>query len=338
MLFLSPDKPEDIPRFPDANTEITREPGEVLDIAARLNIPDKAITVLRVKTGHFTLNVSINTLRRADRLVVTFTGARGGGQDAATSKRPMFARRHWDVLYGAPILAISDPQAEVDWESNVPRAGFYMGTFEHDLVPEILALIDKVCEEIGVNRNRVVLAGAAAGGTAAILVGSRRREGTGVIAACPLLRPDKYREQVIATWARAAGGDLALWERTSEDQPWRNNPLTALRDGLASGNDVRVVVAQNVRDRMTINRHFAGLWRRFDIDPEGGIAPNGRVLAALYDWAGAGHGHGQEPPEFSRPLIELAYGFFDSPVETTPRKARKKPAPQRDSGQDAAAA
>ena len=28
----------------------------------------------------------------------------------------------------APILAISDPITEIDWNSNVPRCGFYLGT------------------------------------------------------------------------------------------------------------------------------------------------------------------------------------------------------------------
>jgi hypothetical protein len=321
MLFLKPDKPKHIPRFPEGNTETTRPAADVLDVAGPLNIPDKAITVLRVKTGHFTVNASINTLCKADRLVVTFTGPRPGGKDAVNSVRPFFARRHWDVLYRAPILAISDPQTEVAWDTNVPRAGFYMGTFEHDLVPEVLALVNKVCDEIGVDRGRVVMAGASAGGTAAMLVGSRRREATGVVAVCPYLRPDKFREGVVATGARAMGGDLDDWERMGETQPWRSNPLTAMRDGINEGNDLRVVVAQNVRDKTTINRHFPGLWRRFDIDPEGGVAPSGRVLAALYDSPAGGHGH--EPPEFSRPLIELAYDFFDKPVEAVPRKEKK---------------
>jgi hypothetical protein len=82
--------------------------------------------VLRVRTGHFTINASINTLCKADRLVVTFMGSRGGGRDSVASLRPMFARRQWDVLYRAPILAISDPQTQVDWDTTVPREGLYM--------------------------------------------------------------------------------------------------------------------------------------------------------------------------------------------------------------------
>jgi hypothetical protein len=335
MLRLTPESSEDTQRLSGSYTEITREPTEVLDIAEPFAIPDKAITVLRVRTGHFTINASINTLRKADRLVVTFMGSRGGGRDSVASLRPMFARRQWDALYQAPILALSDPQTEVDWDTTVPREGLYMGTFEHDLVPEVLALVNKVCDELGIDRDRVVMVGALSGGTSALLVGSRRREATGVVVTCPYLRPDKYRDQMVASVTRAMGGTADDWQRTSEEQPWRNYPLTAMRDGINDGNNLRVVVAQNVRDSVTINRHFPGFWRRFDIDPEGGVASNGRIMAVLYDAPGAGHG--QEPPEFSRPLVELAYGFFDKPVEATPRKKKEKKFTRADADADAGA-
>ena len=326
MLTIKPDKPEDVPTYPEANFAVTREATEELDLAGPLNIPEKAIVVLRVKTGRFTLNISVNTLRRSDRLVVTFMGARGGSaKDNANARRPMFARRDWDVLFDAPILAISDPQTEIDWDSSVARAGFYLGTFKDDLVPEIHALINKVCDEIGVSRDRVVMYGASSGATSAMLVGGRRREGTGIIAACPFLRPDNYRTQVIEIGSRAAGGTLADWERMSEEAPWRNNPLTALRDGLVAGNNVRAVIAQNLKDKSTINRHFPGLWRRFDINPEGGISPDGHVMAALYNAPAAGHGH--EPPKLSRPLVTMAYEFFDRPLGSA-QKDRKSGRPK----------
>jgi hypothetical protein len=48
-------------------------------------------------------------------------------------------------------------------------------------------------------------------------------------------------------------------------------------------------------------------------------------MAVLYDAPAAGHGH--EPPELSRPLISLAYSFFDHPVEPTRRERKlRRPA------------
>ena len=331
MFELVPDEGSDIPFFPDNNADITREAAQVVDLNGDWTVPEKAITVMRVKTGNYTVNVSINTVRKANRLVVTFQGARGGGKDSTNSRRPMFARRNWESLFEAPILAISDPLTEIEWNSNVPRAAFYTGTFANDLVPELNALIDVVCDKISVPRTGVLMYGSSAGGTAAILVGSRRQTKTGIVAVCPFLRPDKYREQVVAIGAREAmGGDLEQWEATLRDEPWRLNPLVALKDGLQAGNDVRVVVGQNLKDKSTINRHFPGLWRRWDIDPEGGVAPDGRVMTLMYDSPEAGHGH--EPPEFSRPLWKRAIEFFDAPLVQRSRKA--KPAKAKAGGED----
>jgi hypothetical protein len=323
ILTPDPDQQKGALPLPEANSDIVREASEVLALDAPWQVPPKAITVMRVKTGRFTLNISINTVRRANRLVVTFMGARPAGTNAVNSRRPMFARRHWDALFRSPILAISDPQTEVDWQTSGQRAGFYVGTFEDDLVPEILALVNKVCDELGIGRDKVVMYGASAGGTAALLVGARRREQTGVIAVCPYLRPDKFREQMIEIAARAAGGDVAAWERMGERTPWRSNPLTGLRDGLNEGNDTRVVVAQNLKDKTTINRHFPGLWRRFDVPPEGGLSTNGRILTLIYDSEEAGHGH--EPPALSPTLVRTAYEFFGNPIEEAPKKEKKKP-------------
>lgn len=321
MLMLTPQRPKHVPVLPENNTDVAKEAATELTLDSPLNIPEKTISVLRVKTGHFTVNISVNTLRKSDRLVVTFTGPRTGGKDSPNARRPMFQRRQWDVLFEAPILAISDPQTEIEWNADVARTGFYMGTFQHDLVPELNALIDKVCDELGISRDRVVLYGASSGGTAAMLVGSRRRTRTGVIAVCPYLRPDKYRDQAIAIGARAMGGELADWERMTAEEPWRSNPLTALRDGINDGHDIKVVVAQNLKDKSTINRHYPGLWRRFDIDPDGGISPSGRVMGVLYESQAAGHGN--EPKDCSVPLVKLAYEFFDQPVTPQPKKPGK---------------
>jgi len=326
MLHLEPDSSEEDLILPEKNSEIVREADTVVDINDPLVIPDHAITVMRVKTGHYTVNVSINTLRKADRLIVTFQGARGGGKDTTNSRRPMFGRRNWDALYECPILAISDPQTEMEWDSHLPRVGMYIGTFQNDLVPEINNMVDKFCEALKIPLNRVVFYGSSSGGTSALLVAGRREQPTNVIAVVPFLRPDKYREEVVAVTARAAGGSLEDWNRGIAEEPWRFNPIVAVRDAIADGRDLRVVVAQNTRDKVTINRHFPGLWRRFDIDPDGGVSPDGRVMAVLFESAEAGHGH--EPEEFSRPLVKLAYEFFDSPPVATGRGGKKKVKPK----------
>src|SRR5215471_17847250 len=241
MLHLEPDSSEDALILPEKNSDIVREADTVVDVNEPFQIPDRAITVMRIKTGHYTVNVSINTMRKADRLVVTLQGARGGGKDTTNSRRPMFGRRNWDVLYECPILAISDPQTEMEWDSHLPRVGMYIGTFQHDLVPELNHMIDKFCEALGIPLGRVVIYGSSSGGTSALLVAARRPHPTQVIAVVPFLRPDKYREEVVAITARAAGGSLDDWNKGIIEEPWRYNPIVALRDAIADGRDLRVV-------------------------------------------------------------------------------------------------
>ncbi len=332
MLRLTTDAPDKPLTLPIADTDIAREAAETRDLRHPLNLPKRGVTVIRVDTGVGTLNASVNTLHRSDRLVVTFTGARPPAKaDAPNTRWPFFERRHWDVLFQAPILAISDPLSELDWNADSPRAGLYAGTFERDGVPAVLALIDKVCDELAVPRHRVVLYGACGGGTAALLVGARRAQGTGIIAVNPPLRPEKYRSTLVETACTAAGGDAAAWARMNHEQPWRANPLLALRDGFQAKHDVRVFVAQNIKDKTTINRHFPGLWRRFDLDPDGGVGPEGRVMAALYQAPEDATGH--EPRDLSGPMVRMAYAFFDAPVVVTPRK-RRAPAAKAGLGED----
>ncbi len=325
MLHLSPIDLSEVPDLPKKNTEVTHEVSQVVDLKSPFNIPPDAITQMRIQTGYFTVNISINTRHVADRLLVSLHGARGSHKSEKKDRRPMYNRRDWDPLFQCPILAISDPISELDWDSHLPRASMFTGTMANDLVPELHALINKVCDELGIPRTRVVFYGSSAGGTASILVAARRKETTGVIAVVPFLRPDKYREEVVALTARMGGGTVADYERILEEDPMRYHPLTAIRNGIAMGNDLRVVVAQNVRDRVTIDKHFPGLWRRFNINPEGGYSGDGRVMAIIYDSAETGHGH--EPPEISVPLVKLSYEFFDAKrpvgVEEKPKRAKK---------------
>lgn len=309
MLHLKPIDPADAPQVPKKNTDVAREVEKVHTLTDAFNIPPDAITPMRVQTGFFTVNVSINTRHPADRLIITMHGARGSHKSDKEGRRPMYDRKDWDALFQAPILAISDPVSELDWDSHLPRASMYTGTMANDLVPELHALINKFCDELGISRDRVVFYGSSAGGTSSILVASRRPNTTGVVAVVPFLRPDKYREEVVAVTARMGGGTLADYERILEEQPVRYHPLTAIKEGIAAGNDLRVVVAQNTRDKVTINKHFPGLWRRFDINPDGGYSPDGRIMAVLYDSPETGHGH--EPPEIGAPLMKMALEFFD---------------------------
>ena len=312
MFKLAPAAAARVADIPTKNASITREPDEVTALGEPLGLGEKGLKLLRVKTGHFTVNVSVGMPKKADRLVVTFAGARRDTKSSDDERRPFLARRKWMQVYQGAVLAISDPQTDVGSPVVGARTGFYMGTFAHDLVPELLNLINHVCDELKIPRNRVVFYGAGAGGSSAMLVGSRRKESTGIVAVNPLLRPEKYGDSFIATVARSAEGKLADWEKLRTTNVGRNNPLSAFRDGLTDGHDLRLVVAQNLKDLSTVNRHFPGLWRRFEMNPNGGVASNGRVMILTYE--GPESNRGEEPSEYTLPLIEKAWKFFDGPL------------------------
>lgn len=312
MFKLEPEAAESVADLPNKNASITREPEEVLALGQPLGLGEKGLKLLRVKTGHFTVNASVGMPKKADRLVVTFAGARRDTKGSDDERRPFLARRKWMPVYQGAVLALSDPQTDGPAAMPGARTGFYMGSFAHDLVLELLALVDQVCDELKIPRGRVVFYGAGAGGASAMLVASRRKSPTGVIAVNPLLRPEKYGDAMVAAVARAAQGQVADWEKLRTTNTGRNNPLAAFRDGLTDGHDLRLVVAQNLKDLSTVNRHFPGLWRRFEMDPHGGVASNGRVMILTYE--GPETNRGEEPPEFTRPLLARAYAFLDGPV------------------------
>jgi hypothetical protein len=124
---------------------------------------------------------------------------------------------------------------------------------------------------------------------------------------------------------------METFHKMLETTPERFNPIAALRAGLAAGTDLRVVVAQNLKDKVTIKRHFPALWRRFELDPEGGVSTDGHVMALLFDSIEAGHGH--EPPDLSFPLVKIAYDFFDKPLQVASAEEIAKRKSRRVSGE-----
>ena len=145
----------------------------------------------------------------------------------------------------------------------------------------------RLAAKLGVPVDNVLMYGSSAGGTSAILTGSRRTTRTGIVAVCPFLRPDKYREGVIAAGMRAMGNTMDDYEQMMQETPWRFNPLIALKDAHQSGHDIRLFVGQNLKDKSTISRHFPGVWRRWDIDPGGqrflDIDPTAQLHAAAIE-------------------------------------------------------
>lgn len=305
---IHPQAAGEMPKLPRNNVEMLAEASKTLTLDEPWSLKAGTLQTMKVKTGHYSVNIRLNTRKPADYLVVTFHGARGVGNVDAKQRKGLFVRDEWDNLYKAPILAISDPGSEEVWGTNSARVSMYAGVFGHDLVPELNALVDKVCTELDIDPGRTIFLGASSGGSSAILVGARRPVSR-VLAVCAHLRSDKFRESLVASAAQAAGGTIEDWERLNEEEPWRFSPIAAIKYAQEQGHDMKVVIAQNVRDFSTLNRHFPRFCTRFEIPTTGGVSYDGNQMALLYDHKEGGHGF--EPSELSMPLWERALEFFE---------------------------
>ncbi|MCA0177858.1 MAG: hypothetical protein LCH73_16490 [Proteobacteria bacterium] len=316
QFVLKPDPslgPED---FPDDTRQLMDASPQTLALDDAFKLQGNVMRVMRIKTGHFTINCHINTFSPGDRLFVMFHGAR---KSVPGETRPLFMRTNWSSLYPGPVLSLSDPQTEADWGSNHPRAGLYIGTFKNDLVPEINALVNKFCDELGIARDRVVYYGSSAGGGAALLAGGRRPEGCGVIAVCAALRTDNFRPPMIKAASQVAGGTPEDWEAMRRQTPERCQPLTAIEYGVKHNPKSRFVVAQCVEDLPGVNKHFKSLLQTFQIaSPQGGMSADHRVLALTYS---SEVGHGREPSDLCRPLLKATLDFLDGKFDGEPAQA-----------------
>lgn len=313
MIEASPDDPQfDLPTL---HYQFATAATEVLDIDAPLNIPEAAMTTMRVKTGHFTLNISVNTRQRKhDRLIVTFHGARPYNtiKDPRKATAPMFVRRDWDEFYGCPILAISDPGSEKIWGlPGQPRVSMYFGTFKHDLGAEINKLIDKVAEELKVPLDNVILYGSSAGGTSALIIGGNRKSKANILVSCCFLSPRFYRDNMLKAFATAAEGTVDDWEAINESRPERVHPMIAAQKAIKAGRDYRCVITHNLQDT-TLAKQFPKVTSKLQIEPDGGVDPSGRIMIALFN---ADSGHGPEPNELAWPLFQTALTHFYGPLQ-----------------------
>lgn len=309
MYQIKPEAPDEAVSALGTKRDWVQEPSTVLTMDEDWGLAaGEDLRVLRVKTGHFTVTSSLNTRQKADRLLVILSGARGAGKDTDV-KRMQFLRRDWDALYKMPILAVSDPATETYWGGEVPRAGLYLGSAAHDLVPELNAMIDKICKELGISTDRVIIMGASAGGTAAMLIAAQRKVARAVAICAPFFT-EKFRK-IIAAAMEAMGGTTDDWVRMANETPWRTHPMSAIKRAAELGNDVRIVCAQNLQDPPMYNKHFSKMCKFMSINPSaGGVSTDGTMMGLLYDdWEG---GHGFESKNFSAPIWRRSLEYFDS--------------------------
>lgn len=174
-------------------------------------------------------------------LTVLFHGA----IDRAKARVPMFQRwRFQRSLDSGPTMAFSDPTLDL---SRSLRLGWYLGTEESDLHPQIAQLIAEGAKALKVNR--IVLVGNSGGGFAALHVGAHLPDAT-VVAISPQTDLSKYVPRLAADAIRCAFGA----ENTKD--PTVDTKRTSVMERLESLNAYpQVWLVSNSGDKFHIDNH-----------------------------------------------------------------------------------
>ena len=284
--------------------------AEVVSLATLKKWLDKtsgdAVSVRVKVAGGLTLALHLQRSETAERLIVTFHGMRRVPADTTIS---MFFRHNWTQVYRGPVLALSDPLTDGPSTDPGPRSGFYVGKPTEPVAADINKIIDIVCAHLAVAPDQVVLYGASAGAGGAILVGSQRPSGCGVLAVCPLLRRHKVRGQVVEGAAKAAGVSKADVERVLKDTPELISPMHAMKASVDAGGPTRFFIAQCKEDTGWMNRNFRHIWKFFDLPPGGDRDATGQVAIVTYS---STTGHGPESDDLVVPLFDAAVEHFSA--------------------------
>lgn len=290
--------------LPSLGHQFARPVDHVTPLGQALGLTPDELHVRRVCTGHYTVNLAVNTLAAGHTLFVMLHGARADANSGAA----LFRRITWSDALQGPVLAISDPVSEPLWSTPMPRSSMYAGSLSHDLVPELNALIDQVASELGIADDRIVFNGMSAGGASVMLVACRRRTAR-IIAANPVCNPSQFPRWILDAWLAHTGHSRDELQALQIREPWRVDGLAAFNHGLAQGQDLRLFIAHNLADRATTQRHYPAIRQALGVTDElGGYGADGRALVTVYRQPS----HMQEP--FSV-LLGAALAWFDSPAD-----------------------
>lgn len=298
---------ENLPEFPELAHLFARPVDTLHTMAQPLDLTPGQVHVRRVETGHYRVNIAVNTSTPGRRLIVMLHGARADAAEHAA----LFRRISWSNLLGCTILSISDPVSEPLWPTPMPRSSAYIGSIAHDLVPEINALVDKVAAELGVAAEDIVFDGMSAGAAAVMLVASRRPCAR-IVASNPVTTFSQFPRWVVDAWLACTGHSRADLAAAIAESPWRFDAPQAVLRGLAQGHDLRLFIAHNLADRGTTVRHYPALREALGVtEMDGGLGADGRALVTVYRH----HSHMVEP--FGS-LMQAALAWFELPAGSRP--------------------
>jgi pimeloyl-ACP methyl ester carboxylesterase len=233
----------------------------------------------------------------ADRLYVLLNGA----VDRKITPLPAFARWNWRPIFKANLLCVGDPTLYLDEKL---RLGWYLGTADRDPIDGLLAILARVAEALGIPPEKVIFYASSGGGFAGLRAAARLPVGR-CVAINPQIEIFRYHPP-LGRIMRVFAPKLSEAEITAR-WPERWSAIEAVRQGLAQGHDLRIALVQNRVDAFHHAEHYSRFCEALGLPPAGGPSADGRMISMLFD---AAAGHGPEPPNVARRIIEELVPFL----------------------------
>jgi acyl carrier protein len=225
----------------------------------------------------------------------------GGAVDRQTLSLPVFARRAWWPLMPGSILCISDPTLDLSEEMQI---GWYVGTKEKNYTKMMARIISRVAEQLGLAPSDIVFYASSGGGFASLMC-ARYIPGANCIVVNPQtnLRKyyDKHKNRLAAVFE--PGADKSF-DTIAKESGKRISIMRAFPDADSLP---PMVYAQNKLDKAHFRRHYTAFCKKYHAPIEGGVSGNGRIKTVVFE---SDKGHGPEPRELVKPLIEQGLAFF----------------------------
>ena len=237
----------------------------------------ESVALGRLKRGRFRVDADGGRFdcvlsRGRGRLFVLLSGGSNRGPGV---ELPRFQRWKWARDFPGHVLLVADPTLHLADDLGL---GWYVGPAESDWTRTLARLVSRVADELDVPSEEVVYYGSSSGGFAAIAAACRTTA-SGAIAINP--QTDVLRYHPVAVRRLL---DACFPGTSAEDFPESVHRERLLATGICDTSPGRrIVIAQNVEDRVHFELHFTPFCEHFGIPTDGGLSPDGTKASLLFE-------------------------------------------------------
>lgn len=202
-----------------------------------------------------------------------------GAIDRTLKQLPFFQRVTTSLERPGPFVLFSDPVLALDPKL---RLAWFAGTAQTEIVPAMLAMVRRVCNNLGIDR--VSFQGSSGGGFASLQL-SVRWPGSLAYVWSPQTDAMRFYKSHIRDYLAVAFPGLSK-DDASARFPERLSCVEAYRQGALRN---FIYYAQNTQDEMHLTNHCDPFLRSIGAETTNGIYLDGRVQVAKVN-QGPGHG------------------------------------------------